>query len=72
VGARVVDEYRRPGFDLPLQEVEVTEPRAQGVCCPQCQPCSVGVLPPGVEQPVQYGERLKALSVYRKDYQRLP
>jgi transposase len=30
------------------------------------------VFPPGVEQPVQYGERLKALAVYLKDYQLLP
>jgi transposase len=30
------------------------------------------VFPSGVEQPVQYGERLKALAVYLKDYQLLP
>lgn len=72
VGATVVAECRRQVFDLPPQELAVTEHRAQGVCCPQCQQCSAGVFPPGVEQPVQYGERLKALSVYLKDYQLLP
>src|SRR5512144_1770706 len=72
VGATVVDECRRQVFDLPLQKLEVTEHRAQVVCCLRCQQGSVGVFPPGVEQPVQYGERLKALSVYLKDYQLLP
>ena len=71
-GATVVAEYRRQVVDLPPQQLEVTEHRAQVVCCPQCQQRSVGVFPPGVEQPVQYGERLKALSVYLKDYQLLP
>jgi transposase len=72
VGVAVVAEYCRPVFDLPPQKLEVTEQRGQVVCCPPCQQCSVGVFPPGVEQPVQYGERLKALSVYLKDYQLLP
>ncbi len=31
-----------------------------------------GAFPPGIAQPVQYGERLKALAVYLKDYQLLP
>jgi transposase len=72
VAAPVVAECRRQVFDLPPQELEITEHRVQVVCCPQCQQCSSGVFPPGVEQPVQYGERLKALSVYLKDYQLLP
>lgn len=72
VGATVVDECRRQVFELPPQKVEVTEHRAQVVCCLRCQQGSVGVFPPGVEQPVQYGGRLKALSVYLKDYQLLP
>jgi transposase len=70
--APVVDENRRQVFDLPPQELEVTEHRSLVVCCSHCQQCSAGAFPPGVEQPVQYGERLKALAVYRKDYQLLP
>lgn len=72
VGAPVVEECRRQVFDLPPQEVEVTEHRAQVVCCLHCQQCSAGVFPPGVEQPVQSGERLKALAGSLKDYQLLP
>lgn len=72
VGAPVVEECRRQVFDLPPQELEVTEPRAQVVCCLHCQPCSAGAFPPGVEPPVQYGARLKALAVYLKAYQLLP
>jgi transposase len=68
----VVDESRRQVFDLPPQELEITEHRSLVVCCPYCGQCSAGEFPAGVDQPVQYGERLKALSVYLKDYQLLP
>jgi transposase len=70
--AAVVDRGRRQVFDLPPQHVEVTEHQVLVLCCPRCQRCSAGTFPPGVEQPVQYGERLKALLVYLKDYQLLP
>ena len=72
VEAPVVDESRRQVFDLPPQELEITEHRSLVVCCPQCGQCSAGAFPPGVDQPVQYGERLQALAVYLKDYQLLP
>jgi transposase len=68
----VVAECRRQVFDLPPQQLEVTEHRAQVVSCPHGQQCSAGAFPPGVEQPVPYGERLKALAVYLKDYPLLP
>lgn len=71
-GAAVVDQCRRQIFDLPPLALEITEHRALIVCCPQCRRESAAPFPPGVEQPVQYGERLKALSVYLKDYQLLP
>lgn len=71
-GATVIDQCRRQVFDLPPLALEITEHRALVVCCPQCQRQSAGTFPAGVEQPVQYGERLKALSVYLKDYQLLP
>ena len=70
--AAVVDESRRQVFDLPPQKLEITEHRSLVVCCPHCGQCSAGEFPRGVDQPVQYGERLKALSVYLKDYQLLP
>jgi len=72
VGAPVINECRRQVFDLPPQALEVTEHRVQVVCCRHCQRCNAGAFPPGVERPVQYGERLKALAVYLKDYQLLP
>ncbi len=71
-GAPVVDESRRQVFDLPPQKLEVTEHRSRVVCCPHCGQCSAGAFAPGVDRPVQYGGRLKALSVYLKDYQLLP
>lgn len=70
--AAVIDQCRRQVVDLPPLALEITEHRALTVCCPQCQRESAGTFPAGVEQPVQYGERLKALSVYLKDYQLLP
>jgi transposase len=71
-GAAVVDESHRQVFDLPPQKLEITEHRSWVVCCPHCGQWGAGAFPAGVDQPVQYGERLKALSVYLKDYQLLP
>lgn len=62
----------RQVFDLPPLSVEVTEHHAVVVSCPQCGEVSGGAFPTGVAQAVQYGPRLKALSVYLKDYQLLP
>lgn len=63
---------RRQVFDLPLLALFVTEHVAQTKCCPGCGQCTAGHFPEGVGQPVQYGPRVMALSVYLQTYQLLP
>lgn len=62
----------RQVVNLPPIRVEVTDHQAETKRCPQCQTTSTAAFPPGVESPVQYGERLKGLLVYLHQYQLLP
>jgi len=55
---------KRQVFDLPKPEHEVTEHQLIAKTCPCCQNISKGQFPENVKGPVQYGERIKALSVY--------
>lgn len=55
---------RRQVFDLPEPKVEVTEHRVEAKMCPCCGEVSKGVFPENIVAPVQYGERVQALSVY--------
>jgi len=62
---------RRQVYDLPEIEIKVTE------YCAEIKRCDCGVLhaapfPEGVDQPVQYGPRIKAKAVYLMNYQHLP
>ena len=70
VGVEEVE--RRQVFDLPPLKVEVTEHQGEIKCCPQCGQRTRGQFPQGVEQPVQYGPRLKSTAVYLSQYQLLP
>ena len=64
---------RRQVHDVPpLVGLEVTEHRALSKICLVCKSTTSGSFPPGVSQPAQYGERLKALGVYLQEYQLLP
>lgn len=68
---RVADE-RRQVVDLPPLALEVSEHRVVHVACPGCGSETAGAFPVGVTHPVQYGDRLKAVSVYLHAYQLLP
>jgi len=63
---------RRQVFDVPPQKVEVTEHQVEIKVCGSCGEESRGEFPPEVQQPTQYGSRLKALSTYLANYQHIP
>ncbi|MDQ3700425.1 MAG: IS66 family transposase [Chloroflexota bacterium] len=71
-GAERLADERRQVVDLPPLALEVTEHRVVHVACPACGVETAGTFPVGVTQPVQYGDRLKAVSVYLQAYQLLP
>lgn len=52
---------KRQVFDIPLPRLEVTEHQVGVISC--CGQRHVGSFPVGVNSPVQYGNRIKALSV---------
>ncbi len=68
----VLEWTRRQVFDLPPMKLEVTEHQAEVKVCPHCQARCQAPFPSGIEQPTQYGPRLKGLMVYLHDYQLLP
>ena len=55
---------KRQVFDIPPPKVEVTEHQALEKTCPCCGKHSRAVFPDNVRGPVQYGERVQALTVY--------
>jgi len=66
------DFDRRQVFDIPLLALEVTEHLVEIKECTQCGEDSRGQFPSKVLAPVQYGDRVKVLSVYLNQYQLMP
>jgi len=63
---------RRQVYELPQIELDVIEHQIEIKKCPQCGYKNKAQAPQGVKQPVQYGPRFQALSVYMNQYQLLP
>jgi transposase len=55
---------KRQVFDIPQPTVEVTEHRVEEKKCPCCKAMNRAVFPENIRGPVQYGERVQALTVY--------
>lgn len=63
-------EQKRQVFDIPEPRIEVTEHRLGPVFC--CGRLHFGLFPPEVSQPVQYGSRIRALSVLLNNDYKIP
>lgn len=61
----------RQVIDLPEIKVKVTEHRAEVKKC-TCGHINKSMFPEGINQPVQYGTKIKAASVYLNQYQFVP
>ncbi len=58
--------------ELPETRVQVIEHRVEAIGCPACGHLTVAKFPAGVDAPVQYGSRLRAVAVYLSQFQLLP
>lgn len=67
-----LDYEKRQVFDIPPIKVEVVEHRAEIKTCPDCGNIQKAIFPATIQQPVQYGPRLKSLAIYLGNYQFLP
>jgi transposase len=62
----------RQVVDTPDIKVKVTEHRAEVKKCPKCRRRNTGKFPDGITNTVQYGEKVKSISVYLTQYQLIP
>jgi transposase len=62
---------KRQVFDVPPQNLEVTEHQAEIRRC-KCGEIHTAEFPAGVDAPVQYGPRIRAILLYLSVYQLLP
>jgi len=68
---RLIGYKRRQVFDLPSIELEVTEHQVEVLEC-DCGRQHTAEFPKGVDAPVQYGGRVRAMVLYLSAYQLLP
>lgn len=70
-GVKAVSVEKRQVFDLPEIRLQVTEHQAEIKVCPGCQKQIKASFPLGVNQAVQYGNRIKSQMTYLYEYQLL-
>ena len=62
----------RQVFDIPRPSVTVTEHVGEVKVCPRCNHKQTASFPKGVNSPTQYGEHIKSILVYLRQYQLIP
>jgi transposase len=73
LAANTAIEYQtRQVFDVPEPKIVVTEQRAHGCTCPNCEIVTWASFPAEVTAPVQYGARICSFVVYLLNYHFLP
>lgn len=68
----VIRSERRQVWDIPPLKMEVTEHQAEIKCCSACGSVNKASFPEEVTAPVQYGARVKSMTIYLNQYQLLP
>lgn len=63
---------KRQAFELPKPTLEVTGYRLHKSVCPECGLKNQGVVPKGVNAPVQYGNNAKAFAVLLNTHYKVP
>jgi transposase len=76
-GASLIDIEKeryeiRQQIDILQSKLNTIEHRAEIKTCPECGHKNKGQFPEGVDKTVQYGNKLKALTVYLSQYQLIP
>ena len=72
-GEKATGVKKRQVFDVPPPpRIESTEHQAEIKPCPHCDHVNTAAFPEGVNAPVQYGPRVKAIAMYLREYQLLP
>jgi transposase len=69
---RLTELIKQQVFDISIPRVEVTEHQAEVKFCTQCSHKISARFPEGVNAPVQYGSRVKSLSIYLQNQHFLP
>lgn len=62
----------RQKFETPAPDVEVTEYRAEIKDCPHCGAENKAEFPEGITHKTQYGNHLRSIAVYLRNYQLIP
>lgn len=70
--AHVKSYESRQEFEIPAPVVEVTEYQAEITDCPHCGVENRGVFPEGITHKTQYGNYLRSIAVYFRNYQLIP
>lgn len=71
-GIKPKDYDKRQKFEIPQIEVMVTEYQSEMKDCPDCGKENRALFPEGITHKVQYGNYLRSIAIYFRNYELLP